>query len=47
MKAARRAGVLPLGLVGHFTAEELQDAGAAMCCSDLHEVATWLMPRIH
>ncbi|RMH59669.1 MAG: HAD family hydrolase [Zetaproteobacteria bacterium] len=47
MKAARRAGALPLGLVGHFSAAEMRDAGAAACFTDLHEVLAWLRERIH
>ncbi len=46
MKASSRAGVLPVALTGHFSAEEMRAAGAAHCFADLHEVQAWLETRI-
>ncbi len=42
MKAARRAGSLPVGLTHDFTADELRQAGAAHCFASLDEVRGWL-----
>ncbi len=42
MKAASRAGVLPVALTGHFCDEEMYAAGAVRCFSDLHQVRAWL-----
>jgi len=42
MLAARAAGMLAIGLTGHFTAEELLAAGADHCFSNLGEIETWL-----
>ncbi|HXH72723.1 MAG TPA: HAD family hydrolase [Mariprofundaceae bacterium] len=42
MQAARNAGMRAVGLTGHFTAEELQAAGAEHCFSNLGEIDAWL-----
>jgi len=42
IKAALRAGAVPVGLTHSFTADELSDAGAAFCFASLSEVQTWL-----
>ncbi len=42
MKAARRAGSLPVGLAHDFTPEELTEAGAARCFDSLDQVRLWL-----
>ncbi len=42
MQAAARAGALPLGLAGAYTARELAQAGAAACVADLFEARRWL-----
>jgi haloacid dehalogenase superfamily, subfamily IA, variant 3 with third motif having DD or ED/haloacid dehalogenase superfamily, subfamily IA, variant 1 with third motif having Dx(3-4)D or Dx(3-4)E len=43
MKAARRAGILPLGLAHIFSTRELREAGAARCFSSLSELRTWIL----
>jgi len=42
MKAARRAGSLPVGLAHDFSEEELTEAGAARCFDSLHALRAWL-----
>lgn len=42
MLAAKRAGMLALGLTGHFSARELTDAGADYCFASLEEIETWM-----
>jgi len=46
MKAADRAGVLPVGLCHDFSEEELKAAGAVHCFRSLPEVQQWLVTRI-
>jgi len=45
IKAARRAGALPVGLTHSFSADELTEAGATRCFSSLHEVHAWLQKQ--
>ena len=45
MKAAKRAGILPLGLTHSFTAAELTEVGATRCFTSLHEVHAWLQQQ--
>jgi len=45
MKAARRAGSLPIGLCDGFSAEELGQAGAHVSFDTLIEVQHWLQQR--
>ncbi|MDX8394937.1 MAG: HAD family hydrolase [Mariprofundaceae bacterium] len=47
MKAGARAGSYNIGLQGSFSRDELQEAGAIICFSTLHEVQTWLTQQIH
>ena len=42
MKAARRAGCGALGVVGGFSALELQEAGAQACVANSEEIRRWL-----
>jgi N-acetyl-D-muramate 6-phosphate phosphatase len=42
MKAARSAGILPLGLTHSFSAGELTEAGAKCCFPSLFAVHAWL-----
>jgi len=42
MKAARRAGCGALGVVGGFSASELQEAGAQACVANSEEISRWL-----
>jgi len=46
MKAAKRAGILPVGLTHSFTAQELGEDGAARCFGSLHEVHAWLQRQM-
>jgi len=45
IKAAQRAGAMPIGLTHSFTADELSEAGAAQCFASLTEVQSWLQTR--
>jgi len=47
IKAAKRAGVLPVGLTHSFTAAELSEVGAERCFSSLHGVQAWLQKQLH
>ncbi|GAV19814.1 pyrophosphatase PpaX [Mariprofundus micogutta] len=42
MKAATRAGSMPIGLCDGFSADELNEVGAALCFDSLTEVHAWL-----
>jgi len=42
MKAAKRAGSMPVGLAHSFSHDELMDAGATRCFNSLPEVQAWL-----
>jgi len=46
MKAASRAGVLPVGMCHDFSEEELEAAGAVHCFHTLPEVQQWLATQI-
>jgi len=46
IKAAQRAGAMPIGLTHSFTANELSEAGAAQCFTSLPEMQSWLQLQI-
>ncbi|MDQ6957768.1 MAG: HAD family hydrolase [Mariprofundaceae bacterium] len=47
MKAAKRAGSMPVGLAHSFSNDELLDAGATRCFDSLSEVQAWLTQQIN
>jgi len=47
MKAAKRAGSMPVGLAHSFSHDELMNAGASRCFDSLPEVQTWLSQQIN
>ncbi|MDQ6963863.1 MAG: HAD family hydrolase [Mariprofundales bacterium] len=46
MRAAVRAGCYPLGVMGGFSADELQEAGADDTVETVDAVRGWLQPRL-
>lgn len=46
MKAAAALGSQPIGISGHFSPEELREAGAVLCFPNLNEVKSWLETAI-
>lgn len=46
MKAARSAGILPVGLTHSFSTEELTEAGAKRCFPSLSAVHAWLQQQV-
>lgn len=45
IKAAKRAGILPIGLTHSFSTAELSEVGAVRCFASLHEVHAWLQKQ--
>jgi len=46
MRAGAAAGSRPLGLIGHYSAEELSDAGADDCFASLNDLHRWLQATL-